>query len=137
MSFEKVIKGNTVEEIAKAFSDIVARNYLEHLEFWQATAMDDPYERKQWEVRIETEPEVVKKNAYAKILKIMKEPEENKSYYKKKWLFMRSKDEISITKSSEFYEDLLPEKDNVKYGVAVNVKYIIDKSRLTISEIVY
>lgn len=135
MSEEKIFSGNTVEEVAEALAKTVSRNYLKHLEFWKATAMDDLLESNQWQLRIESEPEEVKRNAFDKILKIMKEPQENKQFFKKWWLF-RSKDIISITRSSGFYKGLLHGKD-VEQTVSVNVEYLINKRSLTVIKKIY
>jgi len=135
MSEEKIFSGNTVEEVAQAFAETVSRNYLRHLEFWQATAVDEPHEFNQWKLKIESEPEEVKRNAFDKILKIMQKPRENKQFFKK-WWFFRSEDIISITRSSGFFKDLLPGED-IEHAVSVNVEYLIDKNRLTVIKKIY
>lgn len=135
MSEEKIFSGNTVEEVAQAFAETVSRNYLKDLQFWQATAMDDPHEYNQWQLRIQSEPQEVERNAFDKILKIMKQPQENMEFFTKWWIF-RSKDVISITRSSGFYEGLLPGKD-VEQTVSVNVEYLINKRRLTVIKKIY
>lgn len=135
MSEERIFSGNTVEEVAKAFAETVSRNYLRHLQSWQATAMDDLHEYNQWQLRIESEPQEVERNAFEKILKIMKQPQENIEFFSKWWIF-RSKDVISITRSSGFYESLLPGKD-VEQTVSVNVEYLINKRRLTVIKKIY
>ena len=135
MSEEKIFSGNTVEEVAKALAETVSRNYLNHLKFWKATAMDDLHESYQWQLRIESELEEVKRNAFDKILKIMKEPQKNKQFFKK-WWFFRSKDVISITRSSGFYKGLLHGKD-IEQTVSVNVEYLINKRRLIVVKKIY
>lgn len=136
MSEERIFSGNTVEEVAQAFAEEVTRDYLRHLEYWQATAVDDREEYRQWEIKIESEPEMMEKNAFDKILKIMQEPQENKQYFKKKWCFLRSKDVISITKSSGFYKDLLPGED-IEHAFPTNVEYLIDTKRLIAIKKIY
>ena len=136
MQEERIFLGNTLEEVAKAFAEEISRNYLQHLKFWQATAMDEPHEFHQWEEKIKNEPGVVKRNAFEKILKIMKNPEDNKQYFKKKYGFLRSKDVIGITKSSGFYQDLLPGED-IEHTVSVNVEYLIDKRYMTVVKKIY
>lgn len=131
-----IFLGNTLEEVAQALAEEIRRNYLSHLEFWQATAMDDPHEFYQWKKKIESEPSVVQRNAFDKILKIMQNPKDNKKYFKKKWRFLRSKHVISVTKSSGFYQDLLPGKD-IEHTVSVNVEYLIDKRHMTVVKKVY
>ena len=125
----------TVEEIAQAFAEIVSRNYLKNLQFWQATAADDLDEFLDWEEKIKTEPEKVKKAAFEKILQIMQEPQKNKQFYKKGFFF-RSKNIIRVSTESGYYKDLLPDKD-ITHTVAVNVEYIIDIQRRIIQKRIY
>lgn len=136
MQEERIFFGNTLEEVAKAFAKEISRNYLQHLKFWQATAMDEPHEFHQWGEKIKSEPSVVERNAFEKILKIMKNPEDNKQYFKKKYGFLRNTDVISITKSSGFYQDLLPGED-IEHTVSVNVEYLIDKRYMTVVKKIY
>lgn len=127
---------NTVKELAQTFAEIVKQNYLSDLNYWKATARDSPYEFMEWDMRIKREPNVVKKNAQAKILKIMQNSKKYLKYYKRKWHFFRSKRIISITRASGFYGDLLNGRD-IGYMFAINVEYLIDTKSLTIVKKIY
>lgn len=131
-----IFTGNNVEEVAEEFAEIVGRNYLEHLEFCKCTACDDRDEFLYWEERIQTELECVKENAYTKVLEILQEPQKNRRFLKKKGLLTRHKKLFSITRSSGFYDDLLPE-EKVKYAAAVNVEYLINKETFCIEKKIY
>lgn len=135
MNGEIIFSGSTLEEVAKAFAEIVSRNYISHLDYWQATAMDDRQEYEQWEQKKEREPEILRENAFNKILKIMQKPELNRMFFKK-YRFFRSKNVIAITKFSGFYKDLLPGND-IEHAFAVNVEYLIDIENLNIREEIY
>lgn len=131
MSEEVIFSGTTLEEVAQTFATIVCRKYQDYLEFWQSKAVDDLYEFYEWELRIESEPKKLKKNTYIKMMKVMREPEKNKRFFKREKLFFRSKEIIRITNSSTFYKDLLPEVD-VKESLPDNIEYLIDKKNLSI-----
>lgn len=132
MKVEKIFSGNNLEEVAKEFSEIIARNHLEHLEFWKSTVKGK--ELNTWRKRIKAEPRLVRKNSHKKILEIMQKVKENEKFYKQKWLLFTDENQIVITKDSGFYEDLLPDQD-ITYSVHVNRKYIIDKKNLCIFQI--
>ena len=133
MHKEIIFSGNTVNQVAERFASIVSRKYLESLQFWKATAMENTEEEEYWEKKIKTEPEEVKKCAYEKILKIMGGTDN--PYLKRKGAFGR-KVIISITRSSGFYEGLLDGKD-IKCSVEPNVEYLIDQKNLSIEKRVY
>lgn len=133
---EEIFSGATTEEVAAEFAKIVERKYIEHLEFWQATAADDREEYRYWEYRKNNEPDEVYKAAEKKILDIMQNRLSNRKYYRKEMVFFRSKDEISITKSSGFYKDLCLGK-TIEHSVTVNVEYLINIRDLIIFERIY
>ena len=133
---EEIFSGATVEEVAAEFAKIVERNYVKRLEFCQATSVDDREEYRYWEYRKNNEPDEVYKATEKKILTIIQNWESNKKYYLKERFFFRSKDEISITRSSGFYDDLYS-GDAVKYSVCVNVEYLINIRDLIIFERIY
>ena len=47
---EKIFSGNTIQEVAKIFSEEISRQYLKHLKFWQITSIDDNDELKESQV---------------------------------------------------------------------------------------
>lgn len=127
---------STVKELAQTFAEIVKQNYLSDLNYLKAIARDSPYEFIDLETKIKKEPNEVKSNAQKKILRIMQNPEINERFYKRIFRFFRSKNIISITKSSGFYNNLL-KGVKIENTVAVNVEYIIDKRSLTIRKKIY
>ena len=48
MSEEILCTARTRDELAKCFAEEVAKQYKSHLEFWQATAVDDREEYAMW-----------------------------------------------------------------------------------------
>ena len=132
MHKEIIFSGNTVNQVAERFSSIISQNYLEALRLWKITAMEET-EAQFWKQRMQIEPEMVKKNAYQKILKIMKET--NSSYIKQKGL-LRDSNVISITRASGFFDDLLNGRD-IKYSIKPNEEYLIHKKALTIEKKVH
>ena len=128
---EKIFSGNTIQEVAKIFSEEISRQYLKHLKFWQITSIDDNDEFWKLEEKIKREPSVVQKNVFNKILEIMQKPEANKKFYKKRLLLFRSKNIIIITSSSDFYNDLLT-KGGIQHTIPKNIKYILNSENLTI-----
>ena len=128
---EKIFFGNTVQEVAKDFSEEISRQYLNYLKFWQTTSMDDTDEFFQWEQRIKSEPSVVQERAFNKILEIMQKPQENQKFFKKRLFILRSKSVILITSSSDCYEDLLP-KGGIQHTIPKNIEYILNSKKFTI-----
>ena len=128
---EKIFFGNTVQEVAKDFSEEISRQYLNYLKFWQTTSMDDTDEFFQWEQRIKSEPSVVQERAFNKILEIMQKPQEKQKFFKKRLFILRSKSVILITSSSDFYEDLLP-KGGIQHTIPKNIEYILNSKKFTI-----
>lgn len=128
---EKIFSGNTIQEVAKIFSEEISRQYLNYLKFWQTTSMDDTDEFFQWEQRIKSEPSVVQERAFNKILEIMQKPQENQKFFKKRLFILRSKSVILITSSSDFYEDLLP-KGGIQHTIPKNIEYILNSKKFTI-----
>ncbi len=129
---EIIFSGNTVNQVAERFASIVSQNYLEALRLWKITAIEET-EAQYWKQRMQIEPEIVKKNTYQKILKIMKET--NNPYIRQTGLFKNS-NVISITRASGFFNDLLNGKD-IKYSVKPNEEYLINKKALTIEKRVH
>lgn len=128
---------STVKELAQTFAEIVKQNYLSELNYWKAIARDSPDDYfMELDMRIKREPDVVKRNAEAKILKIMQNPQKYLKYYKRKWHFFRIKSIISITRASGFYGGLLNGMD-IGYMAAINVEYLIDIKSLTIQKKIY
>lgn len=127
----RLFKGKSVEDVARGFAQIVSYNYASDLRFWQAIAIDDKDEYEDWGVKIKNEPGIVLQNAYDKILNIIRNPQENKKYYKRRWKFFTSKKVIRIVLSSGFYRDLLP-GENVESSMQENVEYILNIKKMTI-----
>lgn len=129
---EKIIfQGNDLEELAQKFAELITRNYLEYLDFWKKNAKGK--ELNFWRKKIKNEPEIVRKNAYKKILQIMKFHKENEEFYKDKWILFKDKNIILINKETSFYKDLLPGED-LTYTAKVSRKYMIDKKRFLIAK---
>ena len=83
--------------LAEAFADEVAKRYKSHLEFWQATAMDDREEYAMWAERIRVEPDMVKEYALDRIKSIMENPQYNRKFYLKKYKIFVDWSIIQIT----------------------------------------
>lgn len=132
---ELIFSGSTVEELAEAFSELVSRNYLTELNFWRMAAIKEVDDSPYWENRIEEEPKEIKLNAYAKTLSIMQYPDRNKQFFKRRG-FLRRRHVISITRSSGFYDNLLPRRD-VKHTVTANIEYLIDPESFCIKKKTY
>lgn len=128
---QKIFCGNSIEEVAKEFSEIVYRNYVDYLEFWRWNAIGEE-EINKWEKKMKEEPKLVRKNAYKKILKIMQCKKEYEEYYKSKWLIFTEEDIIDITKETNFYKDLLPNED-IAYTTQNSRKYRINRKKFTIA----
>lgn len=131
MKEEIIFQGHNIEEVAQKFAELIVRNYLEYLEFWKKNAKGE--ELNFWIKKIKSEPKIIKKNAYKKILKIMKFQKENEEFYKDKWLLFKDKDIILINKETSFYKDLLPGED-LTYTAKVNRKYMINKKKFLIAK---
>lgn len=111
------------DDLAAAFATVVAKKYKGHLEFWQATAMDDREEHLMWEGRIQSEPDVVKERALNRIKSIMDNPKENRKFYKKFWKFFVDWGTIRVIPSTGFYQNLLGR--DITNAFSVNVEYLI------------
>ena len=136
MNDQKVLfESNSLEELANAFADEACRKYLNHLEFWHSTAVDDKKEYFLWEKKIQSEPQQVREAALNRILWIINNPHKNRRYFKRKFLF-RDYTVISIVPSSGFYNGLLNGKD-ISYAFSANVEYIINLSDFTLIKKIY
>lgn len=125
----------TWDGLAEAFADEIANSHKRHLEFWQATAMDDREEYEMWAERIRTEPNKVKERALAKIKSIMENPQYNRKFYMKKFKIFVDWSTIRITPATGFYQHLL-ERD-ITSGFPVNVEYRIDMTNMSIIKITH
>lgn len=128
---QQIFCGHSIEEVAQKFSEIIARNYEQHLEFWRWNATGK--EIYKWRKKLKEEPQIVRENAYKKILKIMQSKKEYEEYYKTRWLIFTDNNVIDITKDSNFYKDLIPDED-ISSSVQVSHKYRIDRKRFIIAK---
>lgn len=128
----QILTGSTLDEVAKKFSEEVGRQYRDSLDFWKATAMDDRMEMQMWERRLESEVVIVEKNAYEKILRLVKEKKLRKKYFLRKFLF-KNKNILNITTASGFYNGLLQGR-NIENYFSINVEYHIDMVNLCITK---
>ena len=129
MNREIIFSGNTAEEVAEAFSEIVRKHYLDNLNDWRTTC-DDMDELKKWEEKITNEANDIKKEVKKKLLMIVKSPKEYKKFFQKRFGVINTNN-IKILNSSEFFKDILLSK-SVRYAIPVNVEYIINVRKLTI-----
>ena len=83
----KKVSDASVEELARTFAKIVKRNYTEYLRYWKLAAQEGANASKEWQARIETEPEIVEENVYNRILKIVSEPQNYKRLFQKNGIF--------------------------------------------------
>ena len=123
MSKKILCTGNERNDLAEAFATEVANKYKSHLEFLQATAVDDRNEYAMWTARIENEPGVVKERALKRIKSIMDNPQYNRKFYKKVWKVFVDWETIRIVPSTGFYKNLLGR--DITNAFSVNVEYII------------
>ena len=125
----------TWDGLAEAFADEIAKCYKRHLEFWQATAMDDREEYEMWAERIRNEPDKVKENALARIKSIMEKPRYNRKFYLKKYKIFVDWSTIRIAPTTGFYQNLL-ERD-ITCAYSVNVEYHIDMTKMNVVQITH
>lgn len=125
----------TWDGLAEAFADEIAKRYKSHLEFWQATAMDDREEYAMWAERIRLEPAMVKEKALAKLKSIMGNPQYNRKFYLKKYKIFVDWSTIQITPATGFYRHLL-ERD-ITSAYPINVEYRIDMTSMNIVQITH
>lgn len=121
--------------LAEAFADEVAKRYKSHLEFWQATAMDDREEYAMWAERIRVEPDMVKEYALDRIKSIMENPQYNRKFYLKKYKIFVDWSIIQITPSTGFYRYLLDR--DITSAYPANVEYRIDMTKMNIVQITH
>lgn len=125
----------TWDGLAKAFADEVAKQYKSHLEFWQATAMDDREEYAMWAERIKLEPDKVKERALSRIKSIMENPQYNRKFFMKKfWIFV-DWTMIRIIPETGFYRNLLGR--DITNAFPVNVEYRIDLTYMNIIKVTH
>lgn len=107
------------EELITSAADILALDYLEDLEYWRATAMDDAEERDYWFHKIIWE--VI---PYRDAMKANIDEESKKKFF---WM---EKKKISISHKHRKLIDLsfmaIEKKPNDNCGIAFNVIYVID-----------
>ena len=134
---EKVIlcTAETRDGLAEAFADVVAKKYKKHLEFWQASAVDDREEHAMWETRIQTEPDIVKERALKRIKSIMDNPQYNRKFFKKFWKVFVDWYTIRIVPSTGFYQNLLGR--DITNAFSVNVEYIINMRKKNVVKITH
>ncbi|MBQ7409905.1 MAG: hypothetical protein IJW20_00790 [Clostridia bacterium] len=125
----------TWDGLAEALADEIAKKFKSHLEFWQATAMDDREEYAMWAERIRLEPDKVKERALAKIKSIMGKPQYNRKFYLKKYKIFVDWSTIRITPATGFYQYLL-ERD-ITSSFPVNVEYRIDMTSMNVVKITH
>lgn len=133
MSSANYIVCGSAQEVARAFATEVRENYQKFLEFWINELKDDEEVHQHYLARLENEPEIVEKNAYAKILLIMKKRKQYKEYYRG-FLFFRSLNNIIISNETHFYDDLL-DGDGIAYAFMMDSTYVIDKKENTIQKL--
>ena len=125
----------TWDGLAEAFADEVAKQYKSHLEFWQATAMDDREEYAMWAERIKLEPDKVKERALSRIKSIMENPQYNRKFFMKKfWIFV-DWTMIRIIPETGFYRNLLGR--DITNAFPVNVEYRIDLTYMNIIKVTH
>lgn len=125
----------TWDGLAEAFADEVAKQYKSHLEFWQATAMDDREEYAMWAERIKLEPDKVKERALSRIKSIMENPQYNRKFFMKKfWIFV-DWSMIRIIPETGFYRNLLGR--DITNAFPVNVEYRIDLTYMNIIKVTH
>ena len=125
----------TWDGLAEAFADEVAKQYKSHLEFWQATAIDDREEYAMWAERIKLEPDKVKERALSRIKSIMENPQYNRKFFMKKfWIFV-DWTMIRIIPETGFYRNLLGR--DITNAFPVNVEYRIDLTYMNIIKVTH
>ena len=125
----------TWDGLAEAFADEVAKQYKSHLEFWQATAIDDREEYAMWAERIKLEPDKVKERALTRIKSIMENPQYNRKFFMKKfWIFV-DWTMIRIIPETGFYRNLLGR--DITNAFPVNVEYRIDLTYMNIIKVTH
>ena len=125
----------TWDGLAEAFADEIAKRYKSHLEFWQATAIDDREEHAMWAERIRIEPDKVKEKALIRIKSIMENPQYNRKFYLKKFKIFVDWNMIQITPSTGFHRHLLDH--DITSAFPVNVEYRIDMTSMDIVQITH
>ena len=116
----------TYQEIAQNFSQMMVKQYMEHIEYWYATAMDDVDEMKIWEKKIKNETQVVQKKVYHKLLSIMKDRKKYMRFYKRIGVLRRERDIIRITCASGFFNDIL-NGEGISHAFPINAEYLINR----------
>lgn len=125
----------TWDGLAEAFADEVAKQYKSHLEFWQATAIDDREEYAMWAERIKLEPDKVKERALSRIKSIMENPQYNRKFFMKKFLIFVDWTMIRIIPETGFYRNLLGR--DITNAFPVNVEYRIDLTYMNIIKVTH
>lgn len=123
------ISFSTRRELISSTADIVAFNYLEYLEFWKCTAMDDWEESAYWKARIDEEVDT-----YQTAVKKAIEMEAEKTW------FGRQRRTIKISarhkKVIKFALRVI-ERDVDLNVMPVNVTYVMDLKRNTLRQITW
>lgn len=135
MSEKILCTEKTRDGLAKAFADEIAKEYKRHLEFWQATAMDDREEFAMWAARIQNEPDKVRERTLNRIKSIMDNPQYNRKFYKKKFKIFVCWDTIRIIPAAGFFRNLLGR--DITNAFSVNVEYLISMKDMNIVKITH
>lgn len=135
MSEEILCTVKTWDGLAEAFAEEIAKKHKEHLEFWQATAVDDREEYLVWAERIRLEPGKVKEKALSKIKSIMENPQYNRKFYLKKYKIFVDWSVVRIAPATGFYRYLL-ERD-ITSAYPANVEYRIDMTHMNLVKITH
>lgn len=122
-----VLTFETREELIEMSSEILAFKYLNYLEYWRCTAMDDPNETKYWMERINCEVEL-----YRLALKREIEKQANKN---KKWKGTKIRIGLYHKKLIKKALRAIGKTEIFACGIPTNVKYIIDFKSYKIEQI--
>ena len=126
----------TEEDVSRFFAEIVSDVYLKQLNIAQISAIDDRDEYMYWENRMLSEIPLVEESAYFKMCDILENTEKNKKYYQERRGIIFKRKVVSIVAHGGFYDDLLSDV-SVQNFMPVNVEYVIDLKRRTLSKIVH
>ena len=135
MSGELLCTARTLDELANCFADEIAKQYKSHLEYWQATAVDDREEYAMWEGRIQREPDTVRERVLNRIKAVMANPQQYRRYFRKVLKFFVNWNLIRIVPSTGCFQNLLAR--DITHAFAVNVEYLINLKEMKVVKIVH
>ena len=135
MSEEILCTARTRDELAKCFAEEVAKQYKSHLEFWQATAVDDREEYEMWGVRMQYEPDTVKERVLNRIKAVMANPQYHRKFFRKVLKVFVDWDVIRIIPKTGFYQNLLAR--DITHAFPINVEYLINLKTMTVAKIIH